>query len=274
MKRLYDALAEAIKQGRAVVLVTLIEVQGSVPRQPGSKMLVFEDSKTIGTVGGGKLEFEAIEEAQKLLNQKTLKRQWFDLTENNDMACGGRVEVMFESLGRSDRLILFGGGHVGQALAPLAHQAGFAVTVVDDRPEYANETLFPMAERIESGPYRESLKHLVFDEHSFVVIVTHGHQHDAEILAGCLDQPAAYLGMIGSKHKVRKTFNDLKDNGVTDEALANVHAPIGLNIGAETPFEIAVSILAEMIAVRSGTETGRLAMKMQPHSSTASGAKT
>jgi len=262
MKDLYHRLTELIENGDAGVLVTVIKVSGSVPRKSGSKMLVMEGGRTMGTVGGGKIEAEAITEAEKLLENPALATREYTLTEDQGMLCGGTVELLFEPVGKKENLHIFGGGHIGQALAPLAMQAGFHVTLVDNRPEYATPARYPDEVNLLVKSFPEAIGDLTFNESTYVVIVTYKHVHDGEILEECLSHPFAYLGMIGSKRKVRKTFDQLEAAGVERERLEQVHSPVGLDIGAETPFEIAVSILAEMIAVRRGVDTPELSMKL------------
>jgi xanthine dehydrogenase accessory factor len=262
MKEIYRALLEELDRGHPAVLVTVIGVKGSVPRHSGSKMLVRADGSIAGSIGGGKLEADAIDNAMELMGAESPVRKTFTLTEDYGALCGGQVELLFEPLGKADRLLIFGAGHIGQALAPLAARAGFQVTVLDDRPEYAREERFPDAQAVLSGEYGDLLSQIHFDERTYVVIVTHAHLHDEEILEFCLRQPFAYIGMIGSRRKSLALLQRLKEKGAPPDLLARVHTPIGLNIGAETPFEIAVSILAELIAARRGRIGQTLSMKL------------
>jgi xanthine dehydrogenase accessory factor len=262
MKEIYAHIVELLRAGEKGVLVTVIEVSGSAPRHPGSKMVVHADGSILGTIGGGKLEAESIQAALGLMGSTGPAQKIYHLTEDEGVLCGGKATMLFEPFGNPERLIVFGAGHIGQALAPLAAKAGFGVMVVDNRPEFATRERFPDAERVIAGPYGETLGQLRFDPHTYIVITTHGHESDEEILSYCIHQPFAYLGMIGSQHKVATVRKHLEEQGVGKNRIARVHAPIGLNIGAETPFEIAVSILAEMVAVRRGAGAGDLSMKM------------
>jgi len=262
MKEIFEQIANAAHSGERVVLVTIIEVSGSVPRHVGSKMLVFADGKISGSIGGGKLELTAIAEAQIVLETGSAQKKSYQLTEEEGAMCGGRVELFFEPIVSGERLYIFGAGHIGQALASLASQTGFVITVIDNRPEFANRERLLSVEHIIAGEYAKILSQTKFTNKDFLVIVTHGHAHDEEILSYCIQQPFAYLGMIGSQRKVTVVLNKLRQHGLAPEILARVHSPIGLKIGAETPVEIAISILAEMIAVRHGVSVGELAKKL------------
>lgn len=266
MKKIYEYLLNLIQTGEPGMLVTVTEVSGSVPRHVGSKMVVHGDGRIFGSIGGGKIELDVISDALQLMQQTTPLKRSYQLTEKN-MLCGGQVEILFEPLGRPDKLFIFGAGHIGQTLAPLAHQAGFQVTVVDNRPEFANRERFPaaQADRVLAGAYQVLLPQLIFDDQTFSVIVTHGHAHDEEILNFCLRKPFRYLGMIGSKRKIIITLERLAAQGIDKSLLDRVHSPIGLRIGAETPFEIAISILSELIATRHQVDVSVLSMKSATH---------
>ncbi|HDL18628.1 MAG TPA: xanthine dehydrogenase [Bacteroidetes bacterium] len=263
MTEIYEHLLELIRSGQRGVLVTVTEVKGSVPRHTGSKMVVHSDGSIAGTIGGGKLEKEAVEDAVKIMAAPHYAKRNFHLTGDEGMLCGGSVELLFEPVGGADRLIIFGAGHIAQALCPLAKEAGYNVIVVDDRPEYANSNRFPQASQIIVGEYNQSFAGLSFNERTFIVIVTYGHKRDEEVLQHCIRQPFVYLGMIGSKRKTATLFANLQEKGIEREWIAKVHSPIGLKIGAETPHEIAVSILAEMIAVRHHVPVDDLSMKLK-----------
>lgn len=262
MKELYQYLLKLMQAGEPGVLVTVTEVSGSVPRHAGSKMVVHGDGRIFGSIGGGKIELEVIADAVNLMRQAMPIKKSYQLSEIN-MLCGGQVEVLFEPLGIPDKLIIFGAGHIGQSLAPLAHKAGFHVTVVDNRPEFANRERFPpsQSDQVLAGDYQVLLPQLAFDDQTYSVIVTHGHAHDEEILNYCLRKPFRYLGMIGSKRKILITLEKLAAQGIDKSLLNRVHSPIGLKIGAETPFEIAISILSELIATRHQVDVSALSMK-------------
>lgn len=262
MENIYKKIAELIENGESGVLVTVIDVSGSAPRHSGSKMLVLEDGSTVGTIGGGKLELDAIVEASRLSAENGLVKKPIVLNEENDMLCGGMAELLFEPVGSKEHLVIFGAGHIGFALAPLAKQAGFRVTIADDRPEFATPERFPDADESVAEEYPEIFGAVNLTEQSYVVIVTNKHKHDEEVLRFALENPHKYVGMIGSRNKSRKILEHLRKDGFSDEVLSGVHTPVGLNIGAETPFEIAVSILSELIAVKRGVDTDSLSMKL------------
>jgi xanthine dehydrogenase accessory factor len=262
MRDIYQHILELDQKGKAGILVTTIEVKGSVPRHSGSKMVVHADGSIFGTIGGGKLEAMVIEDALKMFDGNLCKKKSYKLTEDQGILCGGNVEFLFEPIGQSDRLIIFGAGHISHALAPLAKQAGFHVTVVDNRPEYASRERFSNVDQLVAKEYGEALADLQFTPRTFIVIVTHGHAHDEEILQFCVQKPFAYVGMIGSKRKTRTILDHLTQKGISSQQLQRVHSPIGLRIGAETPLEIAISILAEIIAVRNGADIESVSMKL------------
>ncbi len=262
MREICEEVVKLLREGRPGVVATVTAVSGSVPRHPGSKMLVRDDGSIVGSVGGGKVEADVIQQALQLMGtEKAVKRE-YTLTEDQDILCGGKVEILLEPFGAVERAFLFGAGHVGQALAPLLKKAGFHLTVVDDRPEFANAGRFSEADEVYAGDYAEILPKLRFTPNTYVIIVTHAHRFDETVLEYCLKQPAKYLGMIGSKKKTLTILNHLKEKGFSDEELSRVYSPVGLNIGAETPFEIGISILAEMIAVRHGVDTGAASMRL------------
>jgi xanthine dehydrogenase accessory factor len=252
---LYAEIARMHRDGVNGVVATVVTADGSTPRGPGAKMIVYADGRTLGTVGGGAVESRVIERARALAGERTGPRDpvllSFDLGPDLAMACGGRMEVLLEPVAAAARAVVIGGGHCGQAIAALARQAGFRVTVVDDREDIVTAERFPGAERRVIGGV-ESLGALGIDAESFVVVVTRGHRFDQEWLKAVLPLGPRYLGMIGSENKVRSSFADLARDGVPAAALERVHAPVGLDIGAETPDEIAVSVVAEMIAVKHG----------------------
>ena len=247
---IWQKLTEAQQQGRAAVLVTVVAVEGSAPREVGAKMLVYQDGSTDGTVGGGAIEKAVVERCAQVLKDRQPALIEHDLG-GLGMSCGGRMKFFLEPYFAVPPLIIFGAGHIGKALAEIAHLLQFSVTVVDDRAEFATAERFPHADVLICDEYRKSFERLQLTPDSYIVIVTYRHLHDQEILEFCAGRPFKYLGMIGSRTKVSQTFKTLQENGVSAETLARVHSPIGLKIGARTPAEIAVAIAAEMIAVRN-----------------------
>jgi xanthine dehydrogenase accessory factor len=254
---IYEAINRAILEGRTAALAVVVATSGSTPGLPGFKMLIFPDGTSIGTVGGGELEARIIEEGAHVLVENTPKFVEVDLTpidrDNLGMVCGGQAKVYIEPIVPRPRVVIFGAVHVGIATAHIAGIAGFRVTVADDRPEFA-EAAEAAADEVVISDFEEAVGKLQVDSGTYIVIVTRGHSHDRETLAACLKKSPphpAYIGMIGSKAKIRKTFDALRNEGIPEEDIQRVHSPIGLSIGAKTAQEIAVSIVAEMVAVKN-----------------------
>jgi xanthine dehydrogenase accessory factor len=254
---IYEAINRTIQEGRPAALAVVVATSGSTPGLPGFKMLIFADGTSIGTVGGGELEARIIKESTHVLVENTPKFMEVDLTpmdrDSLGMICGGRAKVYIEPIVPRPRAIIFGAGHVGIATAQIAGVAGFRVTLVDDRPEFA-EAAETAADEVIISDFEVAVENLQVDSGTYIVIVTRGHSHDKETLAACLKKGGphpAYIGMIGSKTKVRKTFDALKSEGISEEDIEGVHSPIGLSIGAKTAQEIAVAIVAEMVAVKN-----------------------
>jgi xanthine dehydrogenase accessory factor len=248
---LYAQMARLGDEGRGFVLATVVEVAGSTPQKPGAKMLVVEDGSLIGTVGGGAIELQIVDAARALLGSaeqhRTLDTQ---LTHELGMCCGGRMKVFLEKHGRAAELYLFGGGHVGQALCRLAAEVGFRVTVVDERPRWAERARFPAAHQVLLEDPVEVARRLPLGPQSYLCIATHDHALDQAILEAVLRKPAAYHGVIGSRRKAERFKARLRAAGFGEEELARVRSPMGLPIHALTPAEIAVSIVAELIHLR------------------------
>jgi len=258
MREIFLEIGASLERGEAVALATVVRTRGSTPREVGAKMLVRSDGSTLGTVGGGVLEaaiikaaLEALEKGEPRLIQYGLRA---DKREGDYGVCGGDMDVFIDVIKPRPLLLLVGGGHVAKPLAKMAHMAGFRIAVLDDREEYANPQRFPDAAQILVGDLKGELERFPLTPETYVVIATRSHETDAEALGAVLDSPAAYIGLLGSRRKVSFIFRALRERGASDEALARVHAPIGLDIGAQTPEEIAVSILAEMVMRRRGGE--------------------
>jgi xanthine dehydrogenase accessory factor len=254
MDDIYEAIAGLRRRGQTAVLATIVSTRGSAPRKEGAKMLVQNDGQIIGTVGGGDLEYQIYKKALQLIEGNESQLAHFELT-NEDaskegMLCGGTVDVFIEPIKPLPVLFIFGGGHISFSLARIGKMVDFRVVVIDDRPEFANAERFPEADETIVGDMASVIPQLDINRSSYIVIVTRGHQNDAQVLEWAATTPAAYVGMIGSKRKVHAAFSYLKTKGITQEQLDRVHSPIGLPIGAETPEEIAVSIMAEIIQVR------------------------
>ena len=251
----FEQLASAIKSGKSVCLATVIKAEGSTPREAGAKMLVFPDGKTVGTVGGSLLEKQVIDKAVEILKSGgSPSLEKFSLKENSSnksgMICGGEMQVFIEPISSGSQLFIFGAGHCGLALAKVASQTGFAVHIIDDRPEIASRERYPMAASITVEDYNKISKEIDLPDNAFIAIMTQGHSADAEVLQNLITKKYFYIGLMASKRKREQIFEKLAANGISKELLEKVHSPIGLDIGAETPEEIAISILSEMIKVR------------------------
>lgn len=265
MKQIYEEIIRIeTGSGQPAVLAMIVSAQDSSPRGAGSKMLVRMTGQIIGSIGGGAIEKIALETALEMLSRNTPTRlQQYDLTSGNaasihtktGMQCGGTVTVYFELVRPFDRLIIFGAGHIGTAIAPIAQACGFFISIVDDRPEFAHPDRFPPMVCVTCDhPVKFAQNLSIFPEDS-IVILTHNHRYDADVLKAILSNDSGrprYIGMIGSRKKVRVILDKMHESGIEDDSLNRVHSPIGLNIGGDNPTEIAVSIMAELMAVRAG----------------------
>ncbi|MEE9503654.1 MAG: XdhC family protein [Thermodesulfobacteriota bacterium] len=254
---IFEEIVALKKAGTPAVLATVVEALGSSPGKTSARMLIKADGSIMGTIGGGAIEKKMIDEAMTIMNGTESKLLKYSLEELG-MACGGDMTVFLEPLERAPELIIFGAGHIGTALSNICKMLGFTTTVVDNRSEFANKERLPWADRIIADDYPKTLKELIFSHTTYLVIVTHRHVHDLEILDHCAKQPFRYLGMIGSRKKVTGSFQQLRERGIDEAILKRIHAPTGIAIGAKTPEEIAVSIAAELVAIRSGTEISSL----------------
>ena len=250
---LFEELVRRRRLGERVVLATVVRVAGSTPRDAGARMLLLADGSIRGTVGGGVREADVIAAARALLDRGGARLLAVDFDEGlrggEGPVCGGSMEVYMERIDPARRAVIAGAGHVGHALARILTLLEFHVVIVDPRPEWASAERFPGATLVHE-PFPEGIATLELTPADAVVLVTPGHQHDRESLRRTLDTPAGYVGMIGSRTKVATVFKALREEGVSDEQIARVHAPIGLAIGAETPAEIAVAIAAEIISLK------------------------
>jgi len=259
MISIYKKITEATEQNIPVYLATVISTSGSSPGSIGMKFLVYSDGSIYGTIGGGAIEKKVID---KIIQKKpkTVEKWTFDLGSKNEtgektgMICGGIQEILVEPLLPGIKLYITGGGHCAMALSTLAAKTGFAVTIIDDRPEWANKEKHPDATYIICASYEDVIKHIDFSPDIFIVIMTHAHKYDETVLRQVSGKPYKYLGMIGSQNKVKIILKKLKNDGFPLQDIKNIFAPIGFDIGSNTPDEIAVSILAQMIAVRNQKE--------------------
>jgi xanthine dehydrogenase accessory factor len=242
----------------------VVRAQGSTPQRAGAKMLVWPDGRTVGTIGGGCYENDAFWKAREALVSGRPSLVHYELNDDfaqeNGLICGGRMDVHIDPLIPSPELYIIGAGHVGFHLARVARDAGFHLHVIDDREKFANAERFPAAE-IVVEPIPQWLERAQLPAAAYIVILTRGHQHDLDAMRTLAPREHKYLGLIGSRAKIARIYDALRAEGIAPACLERVHAPIGLEIGAVTPAEIAISILAELIAVRRGVSTAALAMK-------------
>lgn len=266
---LFEEIVQLRRQGKRAALATIVHTNGSIPSYESSRMLVREDGSIAGTIGGGCVEAEVWAAAKEVMRSETPRKMIFNLNHDasydNGLICGGTLEVFVEPILPQPVLYLFGGGHVSMALAGVAHKAGFAIGVVDDRETFANRERFPMAREIYTR-FEDAFAALKPDASTYIVIVTRGHKDDMRVLKWAAGTEARYIGMIGSKRKVLSVYKALEAEGVPAERLRRVHAPVGLEIGALTPEEIAISIAAELIAVRRNATAAlpHKAVKLEP----------
>lgn len=251
MNNLYDKIVQSSKDNLDVAVCIIVNTRGSTPRQTGAKMLVYKDGHIQGTIGGGELEKSVIANAQKVLKSGKPELFRHDLLHQHNMCCGGSVDIYIEPVMKKRRLYIFGAGHTGHALARFASQLEFDVYVIDDRKEYLDQIQLENVSKMNLH-YADALPLLPFDEHTFITIMTYSHPFDRDILAFCLKKPFAYLGMIGSQRKVEMTKKMFEDGKIASPAeLDKVDMPMGIDINAESPEEIAVSILGKLIAVKN-----------------------
>lgn len=252
---LFEEIVRMRRAGQRGALATIVHTNGSIPSYESSRMLVREDGSIAGTVGGGCVEADVWAAAKEVIAGESPRKMVFNLNHeasyDNGLICGGTLEIFVEPILPQPVLAIFGGGHVSMALANAAHAAGFGIVVVDDREAFANAQRFPMAQELHAS-YEAAFEKIKPNASSYLVIVTRGHKDDMRVLRWAAQTDARYIGMIGSKRKVLSVFKALQEEGTSAERLARVHAPIGLDIGALTPEEIAISIAAELIAVRRG----------------------
>lgn len=255
-EEVFHAVGEALQRGEAAALVTIIKTEGSTPQRVGAKMVVFADGRTVGTIGGGCYENDAFWKARQALKTRKSEVVRYELTddiaEESGLICGGQMEVYIEPIEAAPHLYLVGAGHVAYHLARVAAPVGFHIHVLDDREKFASAERFPDAVELTVDTIPDWLARAQFPATAYVVILTRGHRYDLDALRALITHDVQYLGLIGSRAKVARLYEALRAEGVSDEALRRVHAPIGLAIGAVTPQEIAVSILAELIAVKYG----------------------
>jgi xanthine dehydrogenase accessory factor len=266
MKEFYVRLLALLEEHRRLAVATVVRAEGSTPRESGAKMLVLPDGSTHGTVGGGALEKAVTADALRALGEGRGFIREYSLRGKRQggigAMCGGKATVLVEVLGAGERLLVCGGGHIGLSLARMGAELGFRVTVVEPRRDYSSAGRFPEGvEILRARPADRRALSLV-DADTYVVILTHSHLLDKEALRALAPSAARYIGMIGSREKVRRVLAELAREGVERGSLRRVHAPVGLDIGAETPAEIAVAILAEMVHVRRRSASSPVSLRL------------
>lgn len=253
-----EILKEALsrmEKGETIAIVTVVETKGSSPRKTGAKMLVSNDGLTSGTIGGGITEAKVIEEAKQALKEGKGMFLTYHLTKEQaaleeGAICGGEMKIFIDILQPKEEVLIFGAGHIAVCVSKLAKMVGFKVTIVDDRKEFANQDRFPEADKIIVKETKEALTYFNINPSTYIIVLTRGHLKDEEVLTSVIRSGAAYIGMIGSRKKNTTIFQRLAKKGISQEELKKVHAPIGIDIGAQTPEEIAVSIIAQIIQYR------------------------
>ena len=257
-QEVFAAVADALERGEPAALVTVVSTTGSTPQRVGAKMLVFGDGRMVGTIGGGCYENDAFWKAREAIKTRHPELVHYELSDDfaqeTGLICGGQMDVYIEPIEPSPELYIIGAGHVGYHLARLSADVGFRVHVVDDREKFANTERFPSAVEVVVDDIPSWIDGANLPAHAYAVIVTRGHTNDLEALRVLAPRELRYLGLIGSRAKVARIYEALTEAHMPAEILRRVHAPIGLDIGAVTPQEIAVSILAELIAVKHGKD--------------------
>jgi xanthine dehydrogenase accessory factor len=256
---LYDEIVRLRKLGQKCALATIVQVKGSIPSYESAKLLVREDGSMLGTIGGGCVEAEVWTIAREVIDTGKPRHLNFSLGQDaaydNGLICGGQLNIFVEPVIPQPRAFIFGGGHVSKSISKAANMAGFSTVIVDDREAFANAERFPEAEATYAEEYEAVFPKLEVNSSSYVVIVTRGHRDDMRVLRWAVTTPAKYISMIGSKRKTISVVKELEKEGLPREAFEKIFAPMGLEIGAESPEEIAISVVAEMIAVRRAPDT-------------------
>ena len=255
---IYEEIVKLRQQGRRGAVATIVNVRGSIPSFKTAKMLVRDDGSIFGTIGGGCVEADVWQAAREVMESEKPRTVTFNLNQDpkydTGLVCGGTLDIFIEPVLPAALLYIFGAGHVSVNLYKVARNAGFDVTVIDDRDAYANRERFPEAREVIAEDFEQAMGRLAISESAYIVIVTRGHRDDMRVLRWAVQTRARYVGMIGSKRKTIKIYEELQKEGLPAKLFERVHAPIGLDIGAVTPEEIAVSITAELIAIRRHAE--------------------
>jgi xanthine dehydrogenase accessory factor len=265
---IYEEVVRLRQEGRNCALATIINSHGSIPSFDCAKMLVRDDGSIVGTIGGGGGELEVIQAAREVIDTETPRVVSFNLNKrpgvDAGMVCGGSLEIYVEPVVVAPRLYIFGAGHVGLSTYRVAHLSGFEVTILDERAEFANRERYPEAKDIVVGPFDEVMPTLTLSANAYILIFTPSHQSDMRVLRWAVTTPARYVGMMGSKRKVTGIFHELQKEGIAAERFERVHAPVGLDIGAQPPEEIAISVVAELIAARRRSSAALAHLRLEP----------
>jgi xanthine dehydrogenase accessory factor len=256
----FEELVRLRRQGQKSALATIVEVRGSIPSFQSAKLLVREDGSLVGTIGGGCVEAEVWNAAREVMETEKPRHLNFNLGQDaaydNGLICGGQLDVFIEPVLPIPSSYIFGAGHISKSLSKVASLAGFRTVVIDNREQFANRDRFPDADEIHAAEYEELFPKLEINESSYLVIVTRGHRDDMRILRWAIDTRARYIGMIGSKRKTLNVIKELEKEGFSRDRFDRIHSPMGLEIAAVTPEEIAVSVVAEMISIRRNAHPG------------------
>ena len=256
----YEELVELRRSGEKCAVATIVEVAGSIPSFQSAKMLIRQDGTMVGTIGGGCTEAEVWQAARDVIETEKPRMLQFSLGQeaayDNGLICGGQLNVYVEPVLPVPTALIFGAGHISKSLSKVATLAGFATTVIDNRDSYANRERFPEASEVIAAEYEDVFPMLPCNDATYAIIVTRGHKDDMRVLRWAADQPLRYVGMIGSKRKTIEVAKHLLAEGVALEKLSQIHAPMGLDIGAVTPEEIAVAVVAEMVRRRRNSQDG------------------
>jgi xanthine dehydrogenase accessory factor len=254
----FDELVRLRALGQKCALATIVEVNGSIPSFQTAKLLVREDGSLVGTIGGGCVEAEVWNAAREVMQTGKARNMSFTLGQDaaydNGLICGGQLEVFVECITPQPAALVFGGGHISKSLAKVLDLAGFQVSIIDNREAYANKDRFPEAHAVYADEYEEVFPRLGVNESTYIVIVTRGHRDDMRVLRWAIGTDARYIAMIGSRRKTIGVVKELEKEGIPRAAFDRVFAPMGLEIGAVSPEEIAISVGAEMIAMRRDPE--------------------
>jgi xanthine dehydrogenase accessory factor len=263
---IYEELVRLRNLGQKCALATIVEVRGSIPSYESAKLLVREDGSMAGTIGGGCVEAEVWNAAREVIATEKPRHLSFNLGQDaaydNGLICGGQLDVFVEPVLPVPRAFIFGAGHISKSLSKVANLAGFNTVIVDNREAFANRDRFPEAGEVYAEEYEDVFSRLPINETSYVIIVTRGHRDDMRVLKLAIATPARYISMIGSKRKVINVIRELEKEGIPRDAFDRIYAPMGLDIGAISPEEIAIAVAAEMIAVRRNAASNWRALSL------------